>query len=147
MKKDGAIEKKALKEVREEPYALPTGFEWAIVDLNDDEQAREVYELLRDNYVEDSESSFRFDYPVEFLRWALLVPGYHQEWHVGVRITKSKKLYAFISGIPVKTAVAEKEVKMAEINYLCVHKKLRHKRLAPVLIKEVTRRVNLRSTW
>lgn len=30
-----------------------------------------------------------------------------------------------------------------EINYLCVHKKLRSKRLAPVLIKEVTRQVNL----
>lgn len=32
---------------------------------------------------------------------------------------------------------------MAEINFLCVHKRLRSKRLAPVLIKEVTRRVNL----
>lgn len=32
---------------------------------------------------------------------------------------------------------------MVEINYLCVHKKLRSKRLAPVLIKEITRRVNL----
>ena len=32
--------------------------------------------------------------------------------------------------------------KMVEINFLCVHKKLRSKRLAPVLIKEITRRVN-----
>lgn len=31
---------------------------------------------------------------------------------------------------------------MVEINFLCVHKKLRSKRLAPVLIKEITRRVN-----
>jgi glycylpeptide N-tetradecanoyltransferase len=31
----------------------------------------------------------------------------------------------------------------AEINFLCVHKKLRGKRLAPVLIKEVTRRCHL----
>ena len=31
----------------------------------------------------------------------------------------------------------------SEINYLCVHKKLRSKRLAPVLIKEITRQVNL----
>lgn len=36
---------------------------------------------------------------------------------------------------------------MAEINYLCVHKKLRSKRLAPVLIKEITRRVNLTNVW
>lgn len=30
-----------------------------------------------------------------------------------------------------------------EINFLCVHKKLRSKRMAPVLIREITRRVNL----
>ena len=36
---------------------------------------------------------------------------------------------------------------MVEINYLCVHKKLRSKRLAPVLIKEITRRVNLKGTF
>lgn len=36
---------------------------------------------------------------------------------------------------------------MAEINYLCAHKKLRSKRLAPVLIKEITRRVNLTGVW
>lgn len=35
----------------------------------------------------------------------------------------------------------------AEVNFLCVHKKLRSKRLAPVLIKEVTRRVNLQNVW
>lgn len=35
---------------------------------------------------------------------------------------------------------------MVEINFLCVHKKLRDKRLAPLLIKEITRRVNLTGT-
>ena len=29
-----------------------------------------------------------------------------------------------------------------EINFLCVHKKMRSKRVAPVLIREITRRVN-----
>ncbi len=32
---------------------------------------------------------------------------------------------------------------MVEINFLCAHKKIRSKRLAPVLISEITRRVNL----
>ena len=36
---------------------------------------------------------------------------------------------------------------MAEINFLCVHKKLRANRLAPVLIKEITRRVHVRNIW
>jgi len=36
---------------------------------------------------------------------------------------------------------------MAEINFLCIHKKLREKRLTPVMIKEITRRVNLKNVW
>lgn len=36
---------------------------------------------------------------------------------------------------------------MVEINFLCVHKKLRSKRVAPVLIKEITRRVNLEGVF
>jgi len=45
--------------------------------------------LLRDNYVEDDDNMFRFDYSVEFLRWALLVPCGYKEWLVGVRVKKS----------------------------------------------------------
>ena len=36
---------------------------------------------------------------------------------------------------------------MAEINFLCVHKSIRDKRLAPMLIKEITRRVNITNVW
>jgi len=64
-----------------------------------------VYELLKGNYVEDSESTFRFDYSIEFLRWALNVPGFNKEWHVGVRASSNKKLLAFISGTPSKIVV------------------------------------------
>ena len=90
---------------------------------------------------------FRFDYCIEFIRWALNPPGYIQDWLFGVRVSSSKKLVGFISGIPVHINVRGKEVLMAEINFLCVHKNLRAKRLAPVLIKEVTRRVNRLNIW
>mmetsp|Transcript_4771 Transcript_4771/g.6298 ORF Transcript_4771/g.6298 Transcript_4771/m.6298 type:complete len:265 (+) Transcript_4771:846-1640(+) len=40
-----------------------------------------------------------------------------------------------------------RDVMCAEINFLCVHKDLRAKRLAPVLIKEITRRVNRCNIW
>ena len=83
-----------------------------------------------------------------FLRWALLVPNRYKEWLVGVRVTKSKKLVGFISGVPVHMMLnKDDKVKMAEINFLCVHKKLRANRLAPMLIKEVTRRINRRNIW
>ena len=38
-------------------------------------------------------------------------------------------------------------IKMAEINFLCVLKNLRSHRLAPVLIKEITRRVHEKNIW
>merc|ERR1719262_2016687 len=43
--------------------------------------------------------------------------------------------------------VHDHSMKSVEINFLCVHKKLRSKRLAPVLIKEITRRVNREAIW
>lgn len=71
---------------------------------------------------------------------ALKSPGWRKEWHVGVRASKSRKLVAFISGVPISLRVRSKVLKSTEINFLCVHKKLRAKRLAPVLIQEITRR-------
>jgi len=56
-------------------------------------------------------------------------------------------LLGFISGTAVKTSVHGQVMKMAEINFLCVHKKLRSKKMAPVMIQEVTRRVNLKNIW
>jgi glycylpeptide N-tetradecanoyltransferase len=90
---------------------------------------------------------FRFNYKPEFLRWALLPPGFIPDWMVGVRHEATGQLCGFISGIPVDTTVHGNTMKMCEINFLCVHKDLRSKRLAPLLIKEVTRRVNLRDIW
>lgn len=36
---------------------------------------------------------------------------------------------------------------MTEVNFLCVHKKLRSKRMAVILIKEITRRCNIRGIF
>lgn len=65
------------------------------------------------------------------------------DWHVGVRVVKSGLLVGFISAIPGHIRIYDKAEKIVEINFLCVHKKLRSKRVAPVLIREITRRVNL----
>lgn len=115
--------------------------------MNDPAQLKEVYELLSLHYVEDDENMFRFAYSPEFLHWALQPPGYNPEWHCGVRVSGTGKLVAFISAIPATMRVRDQTIKLVEINFLCVHKKLRQKRLAPVLIKEITRRVNLTDVW
>lgn len=78
---------------------------------------------------------------------ALMSPGWKKEWHVGVRASKSRKLVASISGVPTEIRVRDKKLKVTEINFLCIHKKLRSKRLAPVLIKEITRRCYLNGIY
>ena len=137
----------AVSEVRTESYPLPPSFVWSDCDVKDEAVLNEVYELLANNYVEDDDNMFRFAYPKPFLRWALQPPGYRVDWHVGVRVKTSGKLVAFITGIPATVCIDGVSMRMAEINFLCIHKKLRSKRLAPVLIKEVTRRVNLCDVW
>mmetsp|Transcript_155564 Transcript_155564/g.282953 ORF Transcript_155564/g.282953 Transcript_155564/m.282953 type:complete len:497 (+) Transcript_155564:189-1679(+) len=140
-------EHKTPESVRPEPYPLPDAFEWCTCNVDDDKEAQEIYQLLSENYVEDDDSMFRFDYSVPFLRWALKPPGYLDFWHLGVRVKSSLKLVGFITGIPASIQVYDKTIKMVEINFLCVHKRLRSKRLAPVLIKEITRRVNSKNIW
>lgn len=145
---DGYIEpSKPREEVRQEPYPLPKDFEWCMVNLADPIELKEVHELLSANYVEDDDAAFRFQYSAEFLEWALKPPGYHPEWHIGVRVASNKKLVAFISGVPITIRVRKHVLRASEINYLCVHKRLRSKRLAPVLIKEVTRQCHLKGIF
>ncbi|KAF0701601.1 Aste57867_7974 [Aphanomyces stellatus] len=141
------VEVKTVEDVRATPLKLPAGFAWCDVDITSDVEAKELYDLLYQNYVEDDDNMFRFDYSIEFLKWVLTSPGFHKDWHVGIRNEKTGKLMAFISGIPSKVKIYDHTMPMAEVNYLCIHKKLRTKRLAPVLIKEITRRVNLRNIW
>ena len=126
--------------VPKEPPPMLEGFEWVTMNLVDERELEEVYELLTGHYVEDEGAMFRFNYSLSFLNWALKAPGWRKEWHVGVRATKSRRLVAFISGVPVSLRVRSNVFKSTEVNFLCIHKKLRSKRLAPVLIQEITRR-------
>eukprot|EP01028_Stygiella_incarcerata_P010078 TRINITY_DN507_c0_g1_i1.p1 TRINITY_DN507_c0_g1~~TRINITY_DN507_c0_g1_i1.p1 ORF type:complete len:436 (+),score=131.74 TRINITY_DN507_c0_g1_i1:140-1447(+) len=139
----GPLEKKTVSDIPKTPYPLPSSFEWFQANVDDPAMLDAIYDLLCNHYVEDDDAMFRFAYAKEFLLWAMKPPGYCPEWHIGVRVKTSGALVGFITGIPVKVKVDGKEVPMAEINFLCVHKKLRTKKLAPVLIREITRRVNL----
>ncbi|KAK7608839.1 glycylpeptide N-tetradecanoyltransferase-like protein [Phyllosticta paracitricarpa] len=144
---DGPIKMIDVDKVSKEPSPMVEGFEWVTMNLQDATELQEVYELLSNHYVEDGEAMFRFNYSASFLNWALKAPGWRDIWHVGVRATQSRKLVAFISGVPVRLRVRNKTVSSIEINFLCVHKKLRSKRLAPTLIKEITRRCYLNGIY
>ncbi|XP_048035462.1 glycylpeptide N-tetradecanoyltransferase 1b [Megalobrama amblycephala] len=134
--------KSEMPNVREESYSLPQEFIWDTLDLGNQEQLRELCVLLNENYMEEDDNTLRLHYSPQFLIWALCPPGGQSQWHCGVRVNSSQKLVGFISAIPATIKVFDTELKMVEVNFLCVHKKLRSKRMAPVLIKEITRRVH-----
>lgn len=37
---------RTVSEIKDKPYNLPAGFVWSDVDISDESQAKEVYELL-----------------------------------------------------------------------------------------------------
>lgn len=92
-----------------------------------------------------ADSVFSFDYSHAFLRWALKPPGWRAQWHVGIRA--GGRLVAFIAAVPGTVCVRGAEVKCVSVSFLCVHRRLRKCRLAPMLIREITRRVNAEGTW
>lgn len=69
---------KIISEIRADPYALPDGFKWDTMTLDDPLVLTELYTLLNENYVEDDDAMFRFDYQPEFLKWALQPPGWRK---------------------------------------------------------------------
>lgn len=144
----GPIESKSVASISIEPYPLKGDFEWVTLDLESERDRNDLFHLLSRNYVEDADQRFRFQYSSEFLRWSLTPPGYIKDWHLGVRATVGPRtLVGFISAIPGTIRIYEDIRSMVEINFLCVHKQLRNKTLAPLLIREITRRVNLHDIW
>ncbi|KAF3853610.1 hypothetical protein F7725_014298, partial [Dissostichus mawsoni] len=128
--------------VRMEPYSLPQGFSWDTLDLSNPSVLKELCTLLNENYMEEDDNTMRFEFSSDYLQWALQPPNWLAQWHCGVRVDSNKKLVGFIAALPVDVRIYETEKRMVQVKFLCVHKKLRLKRMTPVLIRELTRRVN-----
>lgn len=143
----GPIEAGDIEKVKKEPYGLPEGFEWSEINIDDDKEINDLCNFLNNNYLEDESGTVKFAYSKETLRWILKCPGYFPELFICIRLTSNRKIVATIFGIPMHVKVMDKVMEQVEINLLCVNKKLRNKRLTPVLIKEVTRRTNLRNIF
>ncbi len=66
---EGPIETHSIEEIPKSPAPLLNGFEWCDIDLTNDEELKEVWELLNGHYVEDNEAMFRFNYSTSILKW------------------------------------------------------------------------------
>lgn len=125
------------------PYNLPNEFFWKTLDVNDTNQLEELYTFLSKNYYDNSENLIYLNYSSSFLKWYLTCPDYNNDWYICICLKSTNKIVGFISGIPTNIIINSKEIKAVKINFLCVHKKLRNKRMSPVLIQEIIRRIKL----
>jgi hypothetical protein len=66
---DGPIKHIEIDKVDKNPSPMYPGFEWVTMDLEDEKQLDEVYDLLTNHYVEDKDATFRFKYSPSFLNW------------------------------------------------------------------------------
>jgi glycylpeptide N-tetradecanoyltransferase len=117
---------------------LPYQFQFVTLDIS--EHCDKISEFLNKYYVEDTDSEFRLHFSSDFLRWHIKKPNYHPELCLGIEVKSNNQLVGFISGIPIKHQLNMNTLDTIEINFLCVHPKLRNKEMATVLISEIKRR-------
>jgi len=129
-------------DIKQEQEQLPEGYEWETFDINNDEHLMKISKFIENNYVEDTSGEFRLSYSPDFLRWYFTKPG-SNALCIGVIVKDTGVLIGFISSILANNQIYNAKLKVAEVDFLCINPKLRNKRLTPLLIKELTRRVTL----
>lgn len=135
--------KKEREEIRQEPYTLPELFEWVNMDINDEKESEEIVKYVNANYVRDNK--FKLNYSIDILKWYLNKNS--TSLALGVKLKSKDLLVGFISGKVTRTQVNRHELDLVEVNFLSVNKKLRKKRLAAILIKEIIRRYELKGYY
>ena len=130
-----------INNIRTSPYDLIDNFEWSTI--TDDDDIKDLFYFLNKNYIKSEE--FIFNYNLNFLKWYLTFPNVNKDLFITVKL--EDKIVGSIIGIPISIVSYDKNIKIVTINFLCVHRKIRNKYLAPLLIKEVTRRTNLMNIW
>ena len=142
----GIISPRTISDVGEDSVKLPDGYSWDHVSLEESDTNISltcIKDFLDDNYIADSDGKFRLQYTVDFIR-DFLEQG-HPKWNAAV--THDKIIVGFIAATRRKIYIKGKIVQTVEVNLLCVHSDVRHKRLAEYLIQEITRRVELQGIF
>ena len=142
-----------MDETKQNSYTLPNNMEWYSIDPLKDKDWNDLTEFIKENYSAESKEWIMF-HSKEFLKRALMLPvkTFNNEYLITIKYKNN--IIGFIAGTCsnvklttstdknentfVETKEVEKEI--IQVDFLCVHKKWRSKRMAPVLIWELTRR-------
>jgi glycylpeptide N-tetradecanoyltransferase len=136
-----------------EPIKLHDDFVWDLLDLDDDTVCQELVDFLNkhnSNVITNTtpNTNYMVLYTTGFLKWLFYASSSSSSnICLGVRVKKNNLLCGFIGGTVVTNNLKSKVVKTGEVNIICVHHKLRNKRLSVQLIKEITRLFNLKQCY
>jgi glycylpeptide N-tetradecanoyltransferase len=151
--KDGPITPNVeLEQVSKEPYKLPGTFEWSKFDLNTQFERVQPYDnllkFLNRFYFEDPTSKFMDTFTVDRLKWMIGDSWTDTSNNICIGVVNKKDIVVgVISGTIQQTQIKQNKVDVLHVNLMCVHPSYRTKRLSPVLIKEITRRANLKGCF
>jgi len=120
---------------KETAIPLPYGYDWKTLDITDSNEIQRLSDFLGKSYSVDEDCSASLYYRPLILEWILMPPNYEKDWHIGVEA--NGQLVAFISAIPLQLQLG----RVAEVNLLCIDRRLRSKHLSAILISELTRRI------
>lgn len=114
---------------------LPNDYTFKDLDVS---SLPELHTFLASNYVEDSNTNFKLIYSENFLKWQFF--EFPTKSNFSICLIKNEKIVGFIHGKPTNLKINESYETFAAINFLCLDISLRNTKLAPLLIKEITRR-------
>ena len=137
---------------QEEPFVLPEGYEWKEYDSTNDKQM-EIISIFLNSHFNNSKKNietFQQTYDSVFLNWLFGSPTWNRFYElnsdphkccIGVSTTHSDKLVGIMSFRPIIYRLDSQVIQSFYIDFFCVHKKLRNKRLGWVMMKECFRRI------
>lgn len=121
-----------------EPYKLLDNFYWYTFDNTKEQDLIDLQTFLYENY-NDNGDNFGLFYKKELLQWYMNKPNSYKDMFFCVKY--NNKIVASIVGVPINISIFEKKSKIIETTFLCINKKIRHKNLASIMIKEILRRM------
>jgi glycylpeptide N-tetradecanoyltransferase len=110
---------------------LPNEFKWTTFTINTD-----VYYFILKNYIHDEKYTF------ERLKWILNPPMITNKFNIMITLNNdTDNIIGTIVGKIINIFIYNEVKKCVYVDFLCIHKLYRNKRLAPLLISKIIEKV------
>ena len=123
----------------DETPILPNGYKWSNFDTLSNDNINNILDFINNNY-HDATNNFTPYYSYDFLKWYLLNPN-GKYFCAAVEVVQTGAVVGFICAVLKQNKLNKHSMTLAEVNFLCVHHKMRSKNLVPLLIKELGRKI------